>query len=145
MSAEMIKRLTEERLRTWEEGKALIDTADEAKRSLDAEEEGKWDAINTNLDDLDKRLTALYESEKRERRAAELRSDVDKFIRPTDDPKPDERSDDEVLAAEIRELLGGERREVSVNPGKGSRSFSEIRALGVGSSGAGGATVPTTF
>src|SRR5664279_574570 len=145
MSTEMIKRLTEERLRTWEEGKALIESADEAKRSLDGEEEVKWDAINTSLDDLDKRIQALYESEKREQRAAELRSDVDKLIRPTAEPEIDKRDDGAVLAAEIRDMLKGERREVEITPGKGSRPFNELRALGEGSSGAGGATVPTTF
>lgn len=150
MSAEMIKRLSDERQRTWEQGKALIDGADEEKRSLSAEEEGQWEAINTNLDGLDKRLQALFDADKREQRAAELRSDIDKFIRPEDDPNDGDqgsRAYEEVLEAELRALLSGEsRKAIEFAPPAGStRDLRELRAIAKSSQSAGGALVPTTF
>jgi HK97 family phage major capsid protein len=141
----MIKRLIDERQSVWEEATAVLDTAEEEKRSLTGEEEEKWDRLNEQLDTLDKRVETLHETEKRNRRAEEIRSELDAFIRPSDGPtdKPAERGEDG-LEAEIRKFLRGDTRSVDVEPEK-APSMAELRALVKGTANAGGNTVPTSF
>src|SRR4051794_4749753 len=98
MSKKMIDRLVEERQKAWHEGKELLDAADAENRDLSGEEETKWESINTSLDDLDKRLKALVDSEKRQQAAEELRGEIDNLARPTDAGNRDDNpTNDSVL------------------------------------------------
>jgi HK97 family phage major capsid protein len=142
MSAEMIKRLLEERGRVIGEQRSVIDAADQAKRDLTAEEGEKFDRTNTTLIDLDKRLEALHETEARNKRAEEIRAEHDKVIRP--DNGGEQRSEAEELEAEFRSFLSGEKRGVDVRR-ETPMGRNELRTLSKLSAGAGGNTVKTSF
>jgi HK97 family phage major capsid protein len=63
--SDIAQRLTERRLNVWEQMKALADRAIEDKRDLSAEEQGQLDAMNAELDNLDRRVQAFVEADKR--------------------------------------------------------------------------------
>jgi HK97 family phage major capsid protein len=63
--SEIAKRLRDRRLNVWNEARELADTAAEENRQFAAEEQGKWDALNAELDALDARIGAVLDQEKR--------------------------------------------------------------------------------
>jgi len=63
--SDIAQRLTERRANVWEQMKALADHAVEEKRDLSAEEQGQLDAMNTELDNLDKRIKSFVEADER--------------------------------------------------------------------------------
>jgi len=65
MASEVTKRLRDRRLSVWEEAKGLADTAATENRAFSAEEQGKWDVLNGELDQLDTRIKSALDAEKR--------------------------------------------------------------------------------
>lgn len=130
LRAEVI-RLNEQRLKAWEQGKALLD---ETKGDFSEEQRAKWDRINAEIDAYDKRRDILTASERRDREAAEIReANLSTF------------GEKAVVSAEKREAdfwrgwLSGEKRgtvELDIRPGMEQRklmrqgmSANEARAL----------------
>jgi len=71
MSQSFMKAQAEARLKAWEEAKALLDHAAEEKRDLTAEEQEKFDRINSELDERAAAIEAVRKTEEREAKAAE--------------------------------------------------------------------------
>ena len=65
MASEVAKRLRDRRLNVWNEAKGLADSAAEENRAFSAEEQGKWDALNEEIDKLDVRIKSVLETEQR--------------------------------------------------------------------------------
>lgn len=127
MSDELIKRLSEKRMNTWEQAKALLETVEAEGRELSAEEEANWQRANADLDSLDERIRSIATAEKR---AADNDAAFAAIER-----QPAVRSTVETETNELRKFLSGEARSFAV----------ESRDLTKGSATAGGNTVPTSF
>jgi|SRR5688500_2492546 len=140
MAGSVVETLRERRNRVWEEAKTLADTAAEENRAFSAEEQGKWDALNDEINNLDTRMKSALETEKRAKDTDELFNSI---RGKKESQKPGEKSqtgDDD--QAELRAFLRGEKgRYFDVNPmGK-----IDYRVLSKLTAGAGGNTVPTSF
>lgn len=70
MSQSFIKAQAEARAKAWEEAKALLDTAATEKRDLTAEEQVKFDRINSELDERAAAIETIRKAEEREAKAA---------------------------------------------------------------------------
>ena len=132
MSAELIKRLQEQRANTWEQAKALLDGAEKDKRDLSAEEETSWRKMNEDLDGIDARVKEIVEAENRAEAMAKTFAEIEG--RQVVVPQVDK------TAADLRAFLKGEA----------GRSFTvdadaSFRDLAKGTATAGGNTVPTSF
>jgi len=66
-----VETLNEQRLRAWEQGKALLEATE--GRTMNAEELEQFERINTEITDIDAEVRALVDSETREREAGILR------------------------------------------------------------------------
>jgi HK97 family phage major capsid protein len=67
--SDMIKALRDRRANVWEECKGLADSATDQNRAFSAEEQGTWDALNGELDKLDKRIQSALSTEQRSKDA----------------------------------------------------------------------------
>src|SRR4051794_23782645 len=72
-AATSAKAINAERLRAWSEGKALLDDVVKRGGTFSAEEQAKWDRINTHINDLDAERDAFLARERRERESAVIR------------------------------------------------------------------------
>lgn len=63
--SEVIKRLRERRGQVWEQAKAIADRAADEQRNFSGDEESQWQALNAELDALDKRIKNVVEGEQR--------------------------------------------------------------------------------
>jgi HK97 family phage major capsid protein len=137
--SEVAKRLRERRASVWEQAKALADQASDENRAFSADEQGSWDALNAELDALDRRIKAVLDGEQRAKDAedamAKLRGEPRKG---GGDGGPDANQANE----ELRAFLRGEGpRAFDVRP-TGPVNF---RDLTTSPATAGGNTVPTSF
>jgi HK97 family phage major capsid protein len=136
----IVETLRDRRMRVWDEAKALADVAAEANRSFSAEENGKWDALNEELNNLDVRIKSAMDTEAR----AKAADDAFNAIRPAkkhDAPGSPSGADDD-KQMELRKFLRGESgRTFDVLPARRI----DYRVLSKLTSGAGGNTVPTSF
>lgn len=128
--SDLIKRLAEKRMNTWELAKGILDTAEAEARELSAEEEGAWQKANADLDGIDQRIAQIADAEKRGAAAAEALGAIDRA--PVERPAGDSN-----LTDEFRRLAAGETR--------GFVTSLETRDLTKGTATAGGNTVPTSF
>jgi HK97 family phage major capsid protein len=107
MTDELVNRLSEQRARTWEEAKSLLDHAASENRDLSAEEAEQFTRMNDDIDALDARRKNILDVEARERAIDESRAALgvpaDFGVRTA---APAEKSDSDIL----RELATGERR-----------------------------------
>jgi HK97 family phage major capsid protein len=131
MSESFIKQLKEQRANAWEQAKALLDGAAEAKRDLSAEENATYEAINADLDALDKRAKDIADAEQRNKDAAETFARIE--ARTPEREVPAAKSANE----QLRAVLRGEARAVEIAP--------EQRDLVKSSATAAGNIVPTSF
>jgi HK97 family phage major capsid protein len=69
MPSEVAKRLRDRRLNVWEEAKGIAEKAAEENRSLSEEEQGRWDALQEEMQKLDVRIRAVLDTEKRAKEA----------------------------------------------------------------------------
>jgi hypothetical protein len=65
MASEVTKRLRDQRLNLWEQTKVLAETAAEENRNFSAEEQGQWEVLNEEMDNLDKRIKSALDAEQR--------------------------------------------------------------------------------
>jgi HK97 family phage major capsid protein len=73
---ERVRRLNEQRMRTWERGREILDRALAEKRTLDAEESANFDRVNDELDRIDKTRDALINSDEARRELEEVNEEV---------------------------------------------------------------------
>jgi HK97 family phage major capsid protein len=110
MTDELVTRLSEQRARTWEEAKSLLDHAASENRDLSAEEAEQFTRMNDDIDAFDARRKNIIDIEARERAIDESRAALgvpaDFGVRTA---APAEKSDSDI----IRELANGERRSFS--------------------------------
>jgi HK97 family phage major capsid protein len=69
--SEVAKSLRDRRQNVWSQAREIADRAVEENRALTAEEQGSWDAANEELNNLDARIKAVLEAEKRSKAADE--------------------------------------------------------------------------
>jgi HK97 family phage major capsid protein len=67
------KALNTQRLKAWEEGKALLDEVAQRGDGMSAEDTEKWQRINADIDRLDAERDVYLTAERRENEAAEIR------------------------------------------------------------------------
>ena len=65
MASEVAKTLRDRRQKAWHEAKELLERGTRENRSLTGEEEGKWSALNSEIDKIDERLKAVLDAESR--------------------------------------------------------------------------------
>ncbi len=104
--SEYIKQQAEARKRSWEEAKALLDTAAAEKRDLTAEENEKYARISQDLESREKVIETLKTDAEREVRAAEAMKGFEAQARPESEVRTNEPTD----ADTIRQLARGEIR-----------------------------------
>lgn len=144
MASEVTKRLRDRRLNVWEQAKGLADLAATENRAFTAEEQGQWEVMNEELDNLDRRIKSALDAEQRSRDADAA------FDRLTGKPAEQggRTADGRDLNDEIRAFARGERREVIIPPTPGrkyDRRSVEQRTLSTLTTGAGGNLAPTDF
>lgn len=135
MSIALIKTLEGQRHSTWEQAKGLLDKAAAEQRDLTAEEQASFEKMNGDLDSMRQRIDQLVEFD-------QANKDAEESLRRLgvgDTGGSGEQS----IGDQLRKLGLGEIRSVDLSPVKFGEAAS--RALSVGSSTAGGATVPTSF
>jgi HK97 family phage major capsid protein len=148
------QQLREQRANVWEQMKEVMDLAEREGRDLTAEERSKYDSAETHLDEIGDKITL---QEKHEARTKEFGTvDRSKAVPPEERDKEPERRDvrpsetPEYRAAFTAYLRGGaldmppEQRRI-LQRGWETVDDAEVRALGVGTTTAGGYTVPLEF
>lgn len=146
----MSDKLITERARAFEQAKALLDTAEAEGRGLSAEEREQYDRINADIDSLGKTISDGVELA---RRMAEREAGEEAWAEVA---RPAERGsgDPDPVEAELLSFLRGERKAVTLDVRtvaaerraiRGGARGRELRDLTVGTSTAGGNTVPTAF
>ncbi|MFZ3569955.1 phage major capsid protein [Streptomyces sp. BH097] len=131
----LIKALQERRNNVWEQAKALLDTAEEEKRDLSAEEETTYQALNADIDRIDGRAKQLAEAEQRNQDAEAA------FAKLLDKPADERQEQAGKKDSELRQWARGEQRAIEIAAPQGVA----FRDLVKGTATAGGNTVPTTF
>lgn len=138
MANDIATKLRDRRLNVWNEARALADIAAEESRAFSAEEQGKWDALNEELDKLDLRIKAVLDQEQRGK-------DADEAFNRIHGQNPEKgKAPATQGGSELRAFLRGEAgapRSFEVQP-EGPVNF---RALSTLTTGAGGNLVPTSF
>lgn len=144
MSVELAKRIFENRNRLVEQSRAITDLADKEKRALSAEEQGKYDAIDADLQTHDKRLHSVLEAMAADKAADEAFRSLEL--------KPPAPEGDATKGPSLRSLMAENRSiELRADTGLGDVSWrrrsadAEKRALSKGTATAGGNTVQTSF
>lgn len=138
--SDVVKRLRERRANVWEQAKTLADKAADENRAFSGEEQSSWDALNAELDALDKRIKAVIDGEQRAK-------DVEEAYGKLEGKPPVEGQQRQALSeyeTQIRNMLtgvAGAPRAIDVKPA-GPVNF---RALSKLTAAAGANTVPTTF
>jgi HK97 family phage major capsid protein len=65
MASEVAKRLRDRRMNVWQEAKGIAESAATENRALSDEEQGRWDALQEEMQKLDTRIRAVLDTEKR--------------------------------------------------------------------------------
>lgn len=137
--SDAIKKLRERRLNVWEEAKHLVDAAAEENREFTAEEQGKWDQLNAEIDALDRRQQAMIEGEQRAKDTEEAFAKLEgqPAVRGGGNAGSDRN---EALRAWAKGAPGTERHFDVMPPAQVN-----FRDLLTTTGAAGGDTVPTSF
>lgn len=142
MASEVAKSLRDRRQAAWHEAKELLDLSTSEKRNFTGEEEGKWKALNTEIDAIDERLKAVLDAEKRSK-------DTDDAYNALAGRPAEQRvlGTQDQIREEIRSWMTGETgKKVHdvYRQGKGSVNVVELRTLAT-NSGSASSTVPVDF
>lgn len=144
----LVKSILEERANLWEQAKAVLERAEEDKRSaLSAEEEQQFQALSAQIDALDGQRKAIEQGEKRAAEASEALASLG-ARRGRGNAAPS--SPDVVLVDEVRAFLRGTQTSAELRAESApwvdfDELRSEKRALSMGTAAAGGNTVPRGF
>ena len=140
MASEVAKNLRDRRMNAWNEAKELLDRSTTENRNLTGEEEGKWQALNTEIDSIDERLKAVLDAESRARETDKVYNDL--AGRQQSGP-----AGVDAAREELRAWMTGTKGNVVMDvprQKKGSVNVPELRTL-VTNSGTASATVPVDF
>jgi HK97 family phage major capsid protein len=140
--SDMTNRLRDRRLNVWEQAKGIADHAADENRAFSPEEQGTWDALNDELDALDKRIKSALEQEKRAKDQDEAFAALER--KPASGQQRGGDGGD--AQTELRAFLRGDPgqpRFYDVRSQTGRPV--DYRALSTLTTGAGGNTVPTSF
>lgn len=138
--SDVITRLRDRRLNVWEQAKGIADAAAEQNRNFSAEEQGTWDALNSELDQLDTRIKAAIDTEQRAKEQDEA------FNRLSGKPQTAGAGQQDERGKELRAFLRGDpgtQRWYDVKPD--GPMPADLRTLSKLTTGAGGNLVPTSF
>lgn len=142
MSDDMVRRLRDRRHQVWNEAKGIADSASDENRSFSAEEQGRFEALNSEIDQLDKRIKSALDTQERAKQQDEQFNRL--YAQPE---KTDGRASQSESDTELRNFLKGAPgtpRSIEIKPPAGQRM--EFRnTLTKGTASAGGNTVPTAF
>src|ERR1700743_2684737 len=72
MASDVAESLRDRRQKAWHEAKELLDRTSTENRDFTGEEEGKWQALNGEIDKIDERLKAVLDAESRSRETDEV-------------------------------------------------------------------------
>src|ERR1700743_3371807 len=72
MASDAAESLRDRRQKAWHEAKELLDRTSTENRDFTGEEEGKWQALNGQIDKNDERLKAVLDAESRSRETDEV-------------------------------------------------------------------------
>lgn len=154
---EQVKDINEQRMRTWERGKEILDRAMSEGRALDAEEAANYDKLNADLTRLDKTRDALLTSERARQELEDVQTEFARASTPLERASDIEetRRVESFFRKEIR-TKGVDALDVDLRPSarmyeayrlgaRGNDLMQEFRVIAgdTGSSG-GSLTVPTT-
>jgi HK97 family phage major capsid protein len=78
VASDVAKSLRDRRQQAWHEAKELLDLSSTEKRALTGEEEGKWQALNGEIDKIDERLKAVLDAESRAKQTDEVYNTMSK-------------------------------------------------------------------
>jgi HK97 family phage major capsid protein len=143
-----VRELLEKRANIHTEMTALVDLADTEGRSLSAEEDAKFRALDTDLETLDKQRRRYEDLDKRDAELVEAEKRNGPIV---DDPSQKRDGQPSDFEKEMRSFLAGERRSITVAPSE-QMNFTQLRSLAAQSrdltkapATAGGHTVGTAF
>ena len=145
--SDVVKRLRDRRLNVWNQATEISDRASEENREFSPEEQGAWDALNTELDRLDARIKSAIDTEKRAKEADEAFNALERQpVKPgipgaSNGPSSERAAQTE---QELRSFLLGEQgspRAITIRP-EGRVDFRTLSKL---TAAAGANTVPTSF
>jgi HK97 family phage major capsid protein len=141
MPGELVKALQERRNNNLAQAREIAERAYTEDRDLDQTEQGTYDALNAEIDTLDKRIKAALDQEERSKA-------VDDQFNRLMDRKPEAGkagkggTEESETSTELRAFLRGERgRFYDVEP----QGRVDYRTLSKLTAGAGANTVPTSF
>lgn len=142
MASEVAKTLRDRRQKAWHEAKELLNRGTTENRALTAEEEGKWEALNGEIDKIDERLKAVLDAEARSKETDEAYNALA--------GRPAETRGGPVDAAreELRSWMIGRGGNVVKDvhrQNKGSVNPVQVRALLAASTNSASSTVPVDF
>jgi len=140
--SDIAKRLGERRNSVIAEARAIAEKAVDENRKFSAEEQGQYDALNTEIDDLQKRITSYIAQAKRTKEQDEAFAELEGRV---PEPSKDERT--RSVGDELRSFLAGEPgspRHLDVMPTARTvpTSYRDLSKL---TDAAGKFTVPTSF
>lgn len=72
MASDVANNLRDRRQKAWHEAKELLDRTSTENRDFTGEEEGKWLALNKEIDSIDDRLKTVLDAESRSRETDEV-------------------------------------------------------------------------
>lgn len=154
MPSDLAKRLNDRRLNVWQEADSLATGAANENRAFTAEEQGKWEALNTEIDNLDKRIKSVLETEQRAADADAAFNALEQ--RRQTGPGGQQFADRDKQNDEVRKFLKGENgapksMEIRRDPALGAFGQQDLdrlinyRVLSTLTTGAGGNLAPTDF
>jgi HK97 family phage major capsid protein len=149
MSQEILDRLVTSRQRAWNEAKELLERAQAEGRDLSGEETAKWEAINADLDAKDSQIRTMVDRLRNEREADIAREAYAPVVAPAAEGISVASSD-----AAFEDFLRGRSSQrvwdidftavdLEKKAIRAGASGAELRDLTVGTTTAGGHTVPT--
>jgi HK97 family phage major capsid protein len=138
---EIVKRLRDRRANVWEQAKALADRAAEENRNFSAEEQGQWDALNEEMDSLDKRIKSALDQETRAKEADKAFEAL--TAKPAAAGKPGQPEPQ--AQVDLRAFMRGDVGAPRYYDVRASGPMPEFRTLSKLTTGAGGNIVPTDF
>jgi HK97 family phage major capsid protein len=136
--SEVANRLRDRRANVWNQAKEIADKASEENRAFSPEEQGQWEALNGELDTLDKRIKGVLDQEQR---AKDADAAFERLA-----AKPAERNG-QAGTQQVTELRAFMRGDPGAPRAYEIRADGPVdfRTLSKLTTGAGGNLVPTSF
>lgn len=77
MASEVAKRLRDRRMGVWNDCRKIAEEAAGEQRAMTPEEQGRWDAMQEEMETLDKRIKSVLDTEKRAKDADQAFDDLE--------------------------------------------------------------------